>query len=358
MPRVIQARVLLNAVILAATLSFTAPGARAQDAMPPSPRQVAQPNAALVYWPAWVQIPSDVGEKLRAIDWAQVGTRTDVSALPAAYREAAAMPTLSSVAGELVFASKQPRCDFEIRYDDGFMAVLPHLSKMRDGNRLLRLAAHQELTKGNADAAAAYVAAMARGAGQLSGDGVLISSLVGFATANSACEEVAAVLASGTLTAAGRDELLASLKSLDTADPMRVRATLAFEGQVVPAYLERVYRGPKAGEEIAKLLGSFMSSEGEGHKVPDQIQKLDEIGLKAELTKVRKVYEQIYAAWNLDSDGASLKEIYQKVSSGAFGPLAQQLCPSLEKSFGSAQKFRSTLRATIASVEKYTPAAK
>lgn len=60
-----------------------------------------------------------------------------------------------------------------------------------------------------------------------------------------------------------------------------------------------------------------------------------------------KVYEEIYAAWNLDADASKLRAVNEKVASGAHGPLAQVLCPSVEKSFLSAKKFRETLRATM-----------
>jgi len=327
----------------------------AQGVMPAAPKQVADPNAALVYWPAWSQITPDLGEKLRAIDWAKVGASTGESALPQPYRDAAAMDTLFTVTDELVRASKFARCDFEIRYDDGFMALLPHLGKAREGARLLRLAAHERLVQGNPDAAVAYIGAMVRGAAQIAGDRVLISSLVGFVMGTAACEEATTILESGRLTAAGRDEMLAALRSLDTPDPMNIRATLAFEGEVIPGYLARTYRGPKSGDEVASLLRALNVPGPGSEKAFDQIAALDEAGLKAQLDLVRKVYAETFTAWDLDGDASKLRALTERTAAGEFGPLAAILCPSLERAFGSAQKFRSTLRATVVAVERYAP---
>ncbi len=351
MPRAINARVLLNAAALATALVLGAP-ALAQSVLPAAPRQVAQPNAALMYWPAWYQVTPAISQKLMEIKWADVGAALDVSSLPASYKDAAAMDTLYTVADEITRASKVARCDFEVKYDDGFMAVLPHLSKARDGAKLLRLAAHQRLTQGNADGAAAYLAAIARTSGHIAGDKVLISSLVGIAMTTSACEEVDVLVKVGTLSPAARSELVGALRALDTADPMNIRATLAFEGEVIPGYLERRYKGPTSGAEIAGLLRELNSPGPDAEKALEQIGALDESGLKSELAKVKKVYEETYTAWNVDGDVSKLKALSKRTKNGEFGPLASVLCPSLEKAFASAKKFRATVRAAIASLEK------
>ncbi len=359
MPRFIKPCVFLNAAVVAAAClpgpALAQPAAR--PTLPAAPRQVAQPNAALVYWPAWDRITPDMQGKLREIDWEQVGTAVDVSSLPASYRDAATMEALFPVSDDLVRASRLARCDFEVRYDDGFMALLPHLGKTRDGSRLLRLAAHQRLTQGRADDAAQYLAAIARTAGHVSGDRVLISSLVGFAIATAACDEVGAILHHGGLTEAGKRELLEALKSLDTEDPMHIRATLAFEGEVIPGYVSRRYTGPRAGSEVAELLRTFNSPGGDAEGALVKVSALDEAGLKAELARVRKVYEETYVAWDLDKDVEAIRALSKRTAAGEFGPLASVLCPSLERAFLSAQKFRATLRATIEAVERYTPAA-
>lgn len=344
MLRIIKPRVSLRAVILASVL---VPGIATAQPLPPGPVQVANPNAALQYWPAWVQIPADVREKMGKIDWDKVYAAGSDADLPQEYRDAASFDLLLNVAGDLMRVSKFERCDFEIRYDDGFMAVLPHLSYQRTGERALRVAAHESLRRGDVDRAAAFVGAMVRSAAHLAGDRVLISSLVGTADGMAACEEGKRVLASPKLSADARQELLSALRALDTGDPMGIRAALAFEASTIPRYMERTYRGPKSGQEIAALLKELNSPGPEAENALAQVAGMDEAAIKRELGQVTKVYEEIYAAWNLDADASKLREINDRVKSGARGPLAQVLCPSVEKAFQSAKKFRETLRATM-----------
>jgi len=351
MPRTIKSNALLTVAALAAGLCFAAP-ALAQDKMPAPPKQVAQPNAALLYWPQWVLVPADIRTKMGDIDWDKVYAESDASKRPQNYRDAAAWDGLLNVADGLKSASATSRCDFEVRYDDGFMALLPHLSHARTGVRVLKIAAHEKLLAGDADAAAAYVAAMTRCATHVSGDGVLISSLVGIAAGMSACEEAGEVFKSNKLSQGARDELLKALRSLDTPDPMNIRATLAFEGHVIPNYVERTYTGPKSGEQIAALFKEMNNPGPESAKALEQIGRLDEAAVRTELRRVRAVYDEIYAAWNLDDDVSKLRAISQRTASGAEGPVAQLLCPSLEKAFASAKKFRETVRATVASAPK------
>lgn len=351
MPPVMKSRAILSAAVLAAGLVLAAP-VLGQDRMPAPPKQVAQPNAALAYWPQWAQVPADVRTKMGDIDWDKVYAEGDAAKRPQNYRDAAAWDGLYTVADGLVSASSMARCDFEVRYDDGFMALLPHLAHARTGARVLRIAAHEKLLAGEADAAAGYVAAMTRCATHVSGDGVLISSLVATATGMSACEEAAVIFRSGKLSPGARSDLVKALRALDTADPMNIRATLAFEGAVIPNYMERTYTGPRSGEQIAAFFRQMNSPGPESAKALEQIGSLDEAGVRAELKRVRDVYGEIYAAWNLDSDGSKLKEINRRTSSGADGPMAQVLCPSLGSSFASARKFRETVRAAVAEGSK------
>lgn len=61
---------------------------------------------------------------------------------------------------------------------------------------------------------------------------------------------------------------------------MGIRAALAFEATTIPRYMERTYRGPRSGQEIAKLLKELNSPGPESDKVLAEVAAMDEAAIK------------------------------------------------------------------------------
>ena len=73
---------------------------------------------------------------------------------------------------------KRPHCRFNIRYEDGFAAVLPHLSTMKNAATLFALSSAQRLSKGDTTGAWQYTLNGIRLGEQLRTEPFLISQLV------------------------------------------------------------------------------------------------------------------------------------------------------------------------------------
>ncbi|MEM7393303.1 MAG: hypothetical protein AAF492_13245, partial [Verrucomicrobiota bacterium] len=105
----------------------------------------AQPNAALSYWQAFALLPDmndDVRQELR--DWATLELNDDV-------RKGVAGANMA-----LDFAAKGARiehCDWNVDWNAGFVALLPHLSKARLMSYVIGLKARTLLAVGDGDGA-------------------------------------------------------------------------------------------------------------------------------------------------------------------------------------------------------------
>jgi hypothetical protein len=79
---------------------------------------------------------------------------------------------------EVAAAAQRPRAQFPVHYEDGYNALLPHLTPLRELAKLYSLRATAHLDAGNADAALADVQTCRRLADALRGEPILISFLV------------------------------------------------------------------------------------------------------------------------------------------------------------------------------------
>ena len=102
-------------------------------------------------------------------DWRK-GERRDVVVWESAFYES----DLAKLADDL----KRPHCRFNIRYEDGFEAVLPHLGTMRNAASLFSLSSAQRLSKGDTAGALQDTLNGIRLGEQLRTEPFLISQLV------------------------------------------------------------------------------------------------------------------------------------------------------------------------------------
>lgn len=336
---------------LACTAAFPALPALAQDRMAPlASIQVPEQNAALKYWEAFAYIRPKAADAIMDVDWSTIGTETDPAKLPAGFREALAEGAVQDL-GVLRYASNLKKCDFEIRYDEGFMALVPHVTKMRLAVRLLVVQERDQLHKGNSAEAVDHLGIMLRMASHLRSDRTLLSSLVGTAIATTAVKEVDTLIASGALTSASRDEMIKHLRAVDTADPFNIRGSLELEFTMPRNWIARHYGGPGQTRELVKFLAA------DGSIKPDNAHlKAIDTASPAELTKDLERYEglgrQVLAAFD---KGADLTPLSNSASAGDHGHWAALFAPSLQKPVDSVKKFRSELKAAIDKLVAYKP---
>lgn len=320
-----------------------------------TPRE--QRNGALKYWETWTLISPELNTKLGAIDWDAIGTNSDPAKMPASFTDAVGDAPLDSIVNGLENAASYPRCDFEVQWEDGATALLPHLSKMRSGARVCRVVSRMELSKGRTDRAAHVTALMLTQAQRAAQDPLLINSLVGIAIADSALSEVEAIVARGPLTPGAKQELLGALRKVDAKDPCNTRACVLGERDTFVPWLEKKCAGGDTGRKLHDVLvtelGMSLGSAGlSEEEVGTQLRSMDEKSLRDQLKEMDGVYAKMLEAWDKPDAVERLAAIEKSVLAGEHGLVTKLLMPTMNKAKVAQQKFSTRLAETVAAVEK------
>jgi hypothetical protein len=325
-----------------ATLVATAGAAPAA-----SPARSDGRNAALYYWRAFYTLDRDFQRESadllpadRAPDWApDAGTVAKLKGNGAFIRE-------------LLVATRIDRCDFGIAYEEGFMALLPHLGLMRSSSRILVLDARRLLAEGDFDAAAERLAGIIRMGVHMRNDNVLISALVSMAVTSLAAGEAEVLAGSGKLTAAGRDTILGALQPLNQADGFGVKRCLEMERNMTIDYLRKRLTGPDAGKKLLEIGLIEVSPE-----MKQELSGFDEAAVGADLDKVDTFYKELLGAWDDADHAAKLKGLESRLEKGEFGVLAKLMVPSVFKAKSSDLKSADRVREVIRQLSTATLAA-
>ena len=224
------------APLIALSILVSAPASIAQDTPPP----VANNNAALTYWQIWDTLDANLVEVATLVE----PDETYEPGRPVTDALLQLQPDIRA----LMAAANNPHCDWQIDYDAGFDAVLPHLSKMRTTARLFREDARRLSAAGDTDEAVQRVVAAFNLAEQTAGDRVIISPLVGMAIAALATTETDALIAAGDLTADQRDQILATMAVIDQHDPFALADAIAHERDMMTTWVKREFTGDGAHE--------------------------------------------------------------------------------------------------------------
>lgn len=310
-------------------------------------------NAAIRYWQYLSTIDKDASEKLRDIDWEKIGDSLDPADTPVWFRSGddsdLYFPLFKHTADGLVEASKMPMCNFETAYEEGVFAIIPHLGPMRNGARLLRVAARAGMVEGKPEQAAEYVAAIVRMAHHASEEPILIGSLVGIAMTNAAMDETESLLRTGKLTPDARRIILKALKGLPTDDPMNARSAIAGERDIFLPWIDRVAGDGKTLHEVASMIAADDDSTLKAFL--ELIDRGPE-AVRADLIRAREPYSLAIEAWNKPDAAERLEQIRHRVTAGDFGALAQVLFPSFVKTAETDRKFQARLQAVVEALQK------
>lgn len=347
-------RLFLSVMLLSAGAALEA---RAQGPDDPTIRYraPAEYNAALRYWEAWGMFNRDLFDLVQEVDWSALGSQSTVQGLPGKLVEA--FPLLERdqyVVDLLLHASSLPNCDFEIRYEQGINALLPHLGKGRASARLLRADARRLWVTGDTKAAAERLAAIYGCARHFRQDKVLISSLVSVALCSYAHAEVRAILDAGRMTDAARDVLLAALDRFPEHDPFGTRLAIAGGERAFARWVERAYTGPTAGED---LVNSGAMSGVEDPAAVEVIRALDGVGIALAVKMLDRFYPEVLGAWDAPDGEARLEAIHQRVREGEFGPLGVVFAPALAQAHRGDARAREDLASMRAALGAFTPPA-
>ena len=175
-------------VVLATQAAFSAVLTAAER---PAAAAATIPNAAVIYWQAFAQLPAPLAEPQKAKYEAAVTN-------PSAPVADDLKPIIASFAGslaELHRAARVAACDWNLDYEAGPECLLPHFEKARALSKAALLRARLGFAAGKTDEAVADVVAVLKLARDCGSSPVLISLLVDAAIEKSATEVLEANLA-------------------------------------------------------------------------------------------------------------------------------------------------------------------
>jgi hypothetical protein len=219
---------------------------------------------------------------------------------------------------------------------------------MRTAARSLRFVARHELGNDNPAKAAEYLATMVRMSNHITGDGFLISSLVGVAITSLSMTEMRTLAESGRLDEPSRKVLLDALETINKEDPFLMRACIDTEEASVFASIIGKYQGPDAGRQFAREMLEMNGSEDTATQL--RVKILDEWDgerLEREAQKARAAFDAIRAAWDDKDPVAALAEAEARASREEFGVVAAILCPAMGKARQSSLKVCRDIEETI-----------
>lgn len=336
---------------LAAGLIVAATPVGVSAQLPPECR-----NAAVDYWRAASYLRAADLEKISGLDWEQLGLVTDPAKVPQEFVDAFAtlQPIEESMVDALRSATATEACDFHIDFDKGYMALLPHLAELRNAARALRIASRRELLKGNPDGAAERVAIAYRMTDHISGDGLLISSLVAGAITQHLNPEVAVLMDTGQLTDKGREVLLSALGSFDAADPFNFKGAVKGEASFGSDWVRGTFTGPDAGRQFLK---AGLATPDSPPEMAARIAAMDGQALAKEVDRSGRCYEDALFAWDSPRAEQLLAVIDGRARSGEYGSFSALTAPAFSKAFAASERAEASLQAVVRRLREYQPPA-
>lgn len=333
---------LVAALLLApATLAQKAPQSQLAPAL-------TSGNAAVDYWRASNAVDHATTESIGKLDWSALGDQFDLAKFPDDFKTvAAAIP--DSAIDDLLIGSRRTKCDFQIPYEQGPMARLPHLGILRQEARLLRLSARMKAAAGDAEASAQRLVAILHMSAHIRHEGLLISNLVGMAMVSMVQSETESQVNAHKLTPEARQSLSEAFRLFTGADPFGIEQSInSGERQWTLGWIKNNFHGATAGKD---LITTGLLEMGEGNNTPDpstaSIALMNEAQLSAAVDLLMPYYDQALAAWDQPDAEQKLGELERKAAGGGFGPLAHIFAPALVKCHQSDLKGRATVQKAL-----------
>lgn len=239
-------------------------------------------------------------------------------------------PTFESVAA----AAALPECDWQLDKSQGLSLLMPHLESQRTLSKLLTARSLVAVEDGDIDL---FLQGQREGmelSRHSSQDGVLISGLLGMASAGFMMRGADALLASGAADPASAAELAELYRSMSGADTFRLGDAMEAEGDLMLASL----RTQQQREALA-------SAEQDGTKPFDMLDDLDEQEAERQLGELDGLYKRAAEVLRID-DPAEAKAAMEKLTAeveASGNAFAQALFPSVGNALKSRDRLRSQL---------------
>ncbi len=244
-------------------------------------------------------------------------------------------------------ASRIPFANWAVEYDEGVMALLPHLAKLRHTARILTADARRLMELGEVEQAAERIAALYRMGEQTASDRVLISTLVGIAISSLANLQVEEIIATEELTEEAREIMLEAIEAIDLDNPAGVRDAVLGERDLFIGNLRQRYTGPTAGADFVREMFPMMGVSPDAYEeIKARIAQFDEAALQADLDKANRYYEDILSIWDLADAGDRIEQMSGLIENGHYGITGRFMLPAMSRVWESSQKFSQSLTET------------
>lgn len=324
--------------------------------VPARPVGIADPtNAALVHMRGWQMVPPDA--------WMEFGLVYDANKeLVPGWKPSAELNTslvrLESMIQQAIRASHLPEADWGIQWSDGYMALLPHLGRLRESSRILELEARAKLASQDPedhDAGVEALAAMIRISRHTNSDRVLISSLVGGAIAARSSAVIQALADQNVFSAADAGKLLAAVKTLDAQDPFNITESMKTDAWMGADAIFRT--GPNAGGESAKAIREIMAMGNQVDPEAEENLKLvaamDEASLRADLARHAEYTQKVAALYaERGRDGIDeIRALRERALDGEFGVTLRYIASDVVKAYESDARNREALSTLVARLQ-------
>lgn len=308
-------------------------------------------NAAPIYWRGFMLYTTN--ESLKGVDWTLLTADDDEAGYPLTPAEIEQLKEAQGIIAVALRARTVPSANWEVDYDQGVGALLPHLGPMRNMARLLSADIRRCVTQGDVDGAVDRFEALHAMARHVRADGILISSLVSAAISNLATTQTSQFLARVELTPDQRDRLLAALDAYGQEDPFAVRQAITNEGLWLTAWLAEKVRDGTLSKEMNLL---FSLGDGSDASAIEQIKRLSDDAMIEDLRSCRRYYTDAVSVWDEPDAGDRLEALEVLVQEGHYGRIAQVLAAALGKSHAADLKGQAALDASRAEILGDPPA--
>lgn len=302
-------------------------------------------NAAPIYWRAFFSFQTR--EDLKGTDFSAMLAEDDASGYFLSPEEAQKCEAAQEVIAAAIRASKVEGCAWEVDYDQGIAALLPHLGPARNMVRLFSADIRRCVQEGDIEGGVERLIAMHAMARHMRVDGVLISSLVSCAIANLATTQTSLFLAHAELTASQRDRLVSAIDSY-SEDPFAVQQAIVNEGRWLTAWLAEQIRNGEFRGHASEYLSLSGVVGGDEHVY--KIMRLSDDALMEDLRSIRRYYDEAVTVWNDPDAGDRLELLGQMVEEGHYGTMARILTAALSKSHAADTRGRSALESSRAEI--------
>lgn len=301
-------------------------------------------NAALLYFQAF--------ERLSREDGNLIGEKFNNSA--GWYPDEAVTKVLVAnqrFVDDLMFAANTPACDFGVRYDQGFEALLPHLSPMRRGVRTLLADARRLVQSGDHAGAGKRIAAVFRIGDHTRHDRLLISSLVGSAITSAGITACEALFTDGKMSNEVARAAVTALKEQHEDDYLGFRGAVEGEASIGLNWTRATFKGPTAGADFVKRVTDGMNDRS--GDVTNPLTKFDEAQLNADLDRLAAYYDEVRKAWSESDVQKRLGTLEEELQQGKWGLSARVVGASFRQSNASYNRVRGERERTIKRLDAF-----